>query len=290
VLLLAQGRDRRDQGRAGVEIMVRVAIRAAFGIVAAAWAQGAVAQSTGSPAPAPGWTVTLGVEGRVVPAFEGASRYVVAPYPAFDVRRAGTPRRFSSPRDGIGIGLLDLGTVRAGPAGKIALPRGESRDPALRGLGDVGWTVELGGFVEYWPLPWLRGRGELRHGIGGHSGIVAEFAADVVVPATPQLTVSAGPRLTLASAAALRPYFGVNATQAAASGLPLFDPKGGVRAVGFGAQAHQQWTPQWATYVFVEYDRLLGDAAGSPVLRRGGSADQAMVGLGITYSFDLALP
>jgi len=240
-------------------------------------------------APAPDWTLTLGVEGRVLPSFEGSDRYIFAPYPVFDVRRAGTPRRFSSPRDGISAALVNIGQFRLGPTGKILLPRKESDDPALRGLGDVDWTVELGLFAEYWWQPWLRTRAEVRQGIGGHYGVVAELTADVVIPASERLTLSAGPRLKLATGAALKPYFGVDAMQSVNSGLPVYDPSGGVRAYGLGAQARYQWTPQWATNLFVEYDRLVGDAAKSPILSRNGSANQVTVGIGVSYTFDIHL-
>ncbi|MPZ55107.1 MAG: MipA/OmpV family protein [Rhizobiales bacterium] len=239
--------------------------------------------------PAADWTVTLGVEGRVLPAFEGSDRYVVRPFPIVDIRRAGTPRRFSSPRDGVSVAIVNVGQFRFGPSGKASLPRRESDDPGLRGLGDVDWTLEIGAFAEYWVLPWLRTRAELRQGIGGHHGLVSEITADVVVPATETLTLSAGPRLILATAAALRPYFGVDAAQSVTSGMPVYDPEGGIRSVGLGAQLRQQWSAQWATNVFLEYDRLVGDAARSPILSRSGSADQVTVGLGLSYSFNISL-
>ena len=238
-------------------------------------------------APVADWTVTLGVEGRVLPAFEGAGRFILAPFPIVDIRRAGTPRRFSGPRDGISAAIIDLGQFRLGPTGKFVLPRRERDDPALRGLGNVDWTFEIGAFAEYWVLPWLRTRAELRQGFGGHRGVVSEITADVVVPASETLTFSAGPRLTLATATALRPLFGVDAAQSLASGLPTYRPEGGVRSFGFGAQARQQWSPQWASRLYLEYDRLSGDAARSPILSRNGSADQVTVGLGFSYSFDL---
>jgi outer membrane protein len=239
------------------------------------------------PAPRPDWTITVGLEGRVLPAFEGSDRYILAPAPIIDIRRAGTPRRFSSPRDGVRIAIINIGQFRFGPTGKAVLPRDEKDDRALRGLGDVDWAVELGGFVEYWWVPWLRTRAEVRQGFGGHHGIVSDINADVVLPVTQVLTLSAGPRLTLATADALRPYFGVDAVQSLRSGLPVYNPSGGLRSYGAGAQARQQWTPQWATNLFIEYDRLTDSAARSPILSRGGSRDQVTIGLGLSYTFDV---
>lgn len=233
------------------------------------------------------WTITLGVEGRLLPSFSGSDRYVIRPAPLFDIRRAGTPRRFSSPRDGFGFGILESGAFRLGPTAKLQLPRKESDDIRLRGLGDVNWAVELGLFAEYWPAQWLRTRVEVRQGVGGHRGIVSDLTADIVHPVTRQLTLSAGPRVTLVSAAFNQPYFSINAVQAAASGLPVFDARGGLYSYGAGAQARYEWTPQWATHIFVEYERLTGDAGKSPLVVQRGSRDQTTVGLGATYSFDV---
>src|SRR3569833_1468094 len=124
------------------------------------------------------WTLTLGVEAGVLPTYEGSDRYMIRPFPLFDIRKAGTPPRFHAPRDGFGFGIIDTGTFRAGPAAKIRFPRRESDDADLRGLG-VDYAVEVGGFADYWVAPWLRTRAELRQGFGGHRGLVAGLAADV---------------------------------------------------------------------------------------------------------------
>jgi len=268
----------------GMALIAAASLATPFGAARAA-------DSLALPAFAPGsaaeWTVTLGVEGRVLPTFEGSNSYTAMPFPVFDLRRAGTPPTFHSPRDGFGFGILDTGRFRVGPAFKVRLPRNESDDSDLKGLGDVPWTLEAGIFADYWVTPWLRTRAELRQGIGGHHGIMADLTADVVAPVTPRLTLSGGPRLTLATAAATTPYFSVTPAQAAASGLPVYDATGGVHSYGLGAQARYQWSPQWATYVFAEYERLADGAANSPIVTQLGSPNQLQVGLGVTYSFDM---
>ena len=206
-----------------------------------------------------------------------------APFPMLEVRRAGTPRKFSSPRDGVSFGLLDSRRFQAGPTVKVRFPRKESSDNDLRVLGDVDWTLEAGAFVEYWPADWLRGRVELRQGIGGHHGLVSDLMADVVVPVTPQLTLSGGPRLTLASASATAPYFSITPAQSAGSGLPVYAASGGLRSLGAGAQAPYEWSKAWATPIFIEYERLAGAAGNSPPVSTRGTRDQVQAGLGVTY-------
>lgn len=233
------------------------------------------------------WTLTLGVEGRVLPTYQGSDDYTFMPSPLIDVRRAGTPRRFRSPDDGASFGLFETSTFRIGPTVRVRRGRDADDDSSLRGMGDVDWTIEPGLFAEFWPMAWLRTRAEVRHGFGGHEGWVSDLTADIVVPVTSQLTLSGGPRLRLADADALNPYFGVTAAQSAASGLPAYSAGGGVQYIGVGAMARYEWSPQWATHFFVEYTRLQDDAADSPLVALRGSPDQVQIGIGASYSFDI---
>jgi MipA family protein len=273
----------------------RRAAIAAF--VAALWAPMAASAAEGDArayAPPPAaydWTVTVGVEGREEPLFQGSSRERLRPYPIFAVRRYGTPEPFRGPRDGLDIALIDGGNYQIGPVGQLVWSqRGKASSPGVQRLGDVPWAGEVGIFAQYWWVPWLRTRTEVRQGFGGHHGIIGDVFMDAIVPVGARWTLSGGPRLTLATAPALGPYFGITAAQSAASGLPIFDAKGGIRSFGAGTQARYQWTPQWATHAFLEYERLSGDAAGSPLVTQRGSPDQLTIGFGATHAFDIKTP
>ncbi len=95
------------------------------------------------------WTVTIGAEGRVEPIFQGLQIALLRPYPIFDRSPLGTPEPFRGPRDGIGIGLIEVGTFQVGPVGQIVLASPGTQGPLPRcdGLGDVPWAVEVGGFA-----------------------------------------------------------------------------------------------------------------------------------------------
>lgn len=261
-------------------------MRWALAVLAALFPGVAMAQNQLAPASSD-WTVTVGVEGRIVPAYEGSSNEMLRPFPMFDIRRAGKPARFRSPRDGFSFGILDYGRFVAGPTTKVRFARNEGDSSNLRGLGDVGWTFEAGGFAEYWVTDFLRTRVELRQGFGGHHGLVSEVTADLVVPVSPQLTLSGGPRMTLVSSAYTNTYFSVTPAQSLASGLPVYDARGGFQSAGAGFQARYEWSPRWATHMFVEYERLAGAAANAPLVTRYGTRDQIQLGLGATYSFDM---
>jgi outer membrane protein len=248
------------------------------------------AASAASPAaapPKPEWTVELGFELRTLPHYQGSSVYGVYPFPLLDVRAAGTPPRFHAPRDGIGYALYDTEKIKAGPVVQVELGRHVKHNPSLEGLGNIGATAEVGGFVDYWPVPWLRARVELRQGFGGHHGVVSDQTVDLVVPVGSQWTLSGGPRMTVASHEANAPYFDVNLPQSAASGLPVYDSGSGIRSLGAGGQARYQWNRRWASHGFVEYSRLVGGVGSSPVVMDRGAPDQGMIGFGTTYSFDV---
>jgi MipA family protein len=267
------------------------AIVAALSIPGVASAADGDSRAHVAPVPAYDWTVTLGAEGREEPLFQGSSRERLRPYPIFAVRRYGTPEPFRGPRDGLDIAVIDEGNYQAGPVGQFVWSqRDKASFEAVRRLGNVPWAGEVGIFAQYWWVPWLRTRTEVRQGFHGHQGIVSDITTDAVVPLTPQWTLSGGPRLTLATTSALNPYFGVTSAQSVISGLPVYDAKGGVRSYGAGAQARYLWTPQWATHVFLEYERLSGDVAGSPIVTQRGSPDQVTIGFGFTRALDIKSP
>lgn len=235
------------------------------------------------------WTVMIGVGGEYRPDFEGANRAMFSPVPIFSIRRMGSTEQFRGPRDNASIAVLDFGDLRAGPVAKFVPARKQYNYSELNGLGDVKASVELGGFAEYYPVDWLRTRVELRQGVVGHSGTAADFSGDFIVPVIQRLTISAGPRFTWESTQATSPYFGIDAVQAMASGLPLFTARGGAHSYGVGAQASYRINPQWEVHSYVEYERLLGDSAASPFVTLRGSPNQTTYGIGASYSFDIKI-
>ena len=241
------------------------------------------------PSVANDWTVQVGVEGEMAPVFPGSKNYLFSPVPIFSVQRAGSPERFHSPRDSSSIVLFNYGQFRAGVAGRLDTGRTASSDSALRGLGDVGTTLELGGFAEYFPVEWIRTRVEIRNGFGAHSGVAGDLTADVIVPVTQRITFSAGPRFSFKDADAMSPYFNVDAAQSRASGLPEYSVKGGSYSAGAGSRAGYQLTPQWEVHSYAEYEHLTGSAAGSSLVKLRGTPDQLTVGIGASYSFGVSV-
>ncbi|WP_439534720.1 MipA/OmpV family protein [Polymorphobacter sp.] len=80
-------------------------------------------------------------------------------------------------------------------------------------------------------------------------------------------------------------YFTVTPAGGLASGLAAFDAKGGLKDVGAQLTASYRIGDNWGFAVNAGYRRLLGDFADSPVVAKGGSADQLSGGVGIFFSF-----
>lgn len=236
------------------------------------------------------WLVT--VKGNLVssPSYPGASSNVLTPYPSLSVRRANTPAAFSAPDDTISFALYDAGWLKAGPAGRFIGARRAANRAELTGLSSVDWTLEAGGFVEYWATPKLRARAELRYGFHGHRGLVFDAGADWV-ERVGAFTLSGGPRLRIGSDRFMQSYFSVTPAEAALNGrVTPFRAEAGLASAGLAAAVSYDWTDRWRTTVHGRWDRLTGDAGKSPIPRQLGSRDQFTVGATLAYTFSLTIP
>ena len=235
------------------------------------------------------WYLKVGAAGFAAPRYEGARKYLFQVTPMISLGKAGSTVRFSSRNDNPSFALIDNGAFRAGVTGKLVMPRDEDDSEDLKGLTLVKLGGELGGFAEAYPTDWMRVRGEVRHGIRSHHGVVADIAADAFVDVRPDVRISAGPRLTLASKDYMDAYYRVKPSQVAKSGLAAYDPDGGIHSVGAGAAITWQVNDKIETSAFAEYKRLVGSAADSSLVRQRGDRDQFLVGISATYRFDFTL-
>lgn len=233
------------------------------------------------------WHLTVGAGARFTPDYLGSSKNLLRPFPIFALGRGLLPRYWSAEDDMLSIGLLNGPDWRLGLSGNLLWQRQQSSSGALRGLGDVKFGFEGGIFGEAYLLPWLRLRADLRRGFFAHEAFVGDFKIDAFSKIGEKWIVGIGPRLSVATSDFNRTYFGVGPAQSIASGLPVYSPRGGLLSAGFLAQASYLWTPKWRSTAYVEYKRLLGDAATAPLVRQRGTPDQVTFGFSTSYSFDL---
>ena len=109
--------------------------------------------------------------------------------------------------------------------------------------------------------------------------------ADFIMRDGDEWLFSVGPRVTWSDDRYQDVWFGVAPEDAGPSGLPAYDPEGGIQAYGATASFLTQFTPRWGIMTYAKYDRLVGDAADSPVVREHGSRDQFSGGVALSYTF-----
>lgn len=265
--------------RRGVEAAFAAGVLCA--VVSPASAQGMFDRLRGD------WYLTIGAAGIATPAFEGAKGTALKLSPMISLGKVGPEARFVSRNDNISLSLYDNGAVRAGIVGKLIWSRDSSDHAALNGVHDVKFGGEAGVFAEVYPTDWLRVRGEVRHGIRSHDGVVADVSADAFHDITEKVRISGGPRLSAATEGYYDAFYGVNAAEAAASGLTAYNPtSGGLKSIGVGGAVTWKTTDNVTTSLFGEYARLQGPAARSSIVRERGSRDQFTVGVSATYRFN----
>ena len=223
-----------------------------------------------------------GIGAQVRPEYPGADKKEVAPYLKFSIARGDNPFGFGAPDDAFGIGLLSIGPLRAGPAVNIQSGRKDSE--VGKPLGEVKRTIEAGGFAEVLILDQFRLRADLRKGINGHEGMVGSLGADQIWRNGDRYVFSIGPRLLYSDSRYQRAFFGVTPEAAAASDLPIYRPGGGFHAVAAAAGMHYALGRPLGLFGYARYERLIGDAAKSPVVEELGSRNQMSAGLGLSYT------
>ena len=240
-----------------------------------------------SPSGVNTFIVTATANGQFVPRFPGADKLTGVFYPSLNIRRADEPPRFAAPDDGFSISVLDdIPAIRFGPVVRVQAGRYLSDDRRLFGLRKLNWSVEPGAFFEYFPVSFIRARIELRYSLNGVQGLVGNAGIDVIAPYD-RFTFSLGPRLNFADASYMRGYFGVRPAEAAINGvLPAYRPGAGIVSAGLLGAVSYRWSEAWSTTGYVGYNRLVAEAARSPIPRLIGSRDQLTFGASVSYSFN----
>lgn len=226
------------------------------------------------------YVLDLGVGAILKPRYPAGDSLLVYPFPIIAVGRFYIP----------GIGQFGDGNeVTRGfyffPSFDFIGERKASDSPDLTGTNTIDWALELGAGVGY-RYDWLRGFVELRQGINGNTGQVADFGIDFIFNPTARWEVFFGPRASWASDEYMNTYFGVTAAEASAPGsvLSTYNAGAGFKTVGLEARASYAWTEDITLHLQAGWNRFVGDAAGSPIVKTG-SENQYSIGAGVSYRF-----
>ena len=82
-----------------------------------------------------------------------------------------------------------------------------------------------------------------------------------------------------------RTFFGVNAADSAASGLAVFDADAGFRDINFSPVLVLHLSRSWHVGAMLRFQRLLSDAADSPIVDDRGPPNQIIAALGLARTW-----
>jgi MipA family protein len=233
------------------------------------------------------WNITVGARVAAQPRFIGSKDMEFAIRPQFSMGRGLGSRWLTLEDDNISIGLINGDRWRLGVTGRLVWSREEkSSRVALAGLGNTRFGGEAGAFAEFYPTEWLRARVDLRQGFVAHRSLMADLKLDAFTRLGNGWTIAAGPRVSFAGGDYMDRFFGVNAAQAALSGLPQYNPRSGLLSYGVAAQVGYKWNARVETVAFVQYSRLAAEAARAPLVVQRGSRDQVTVGVSTRWTID----
>ena len=151
-------------------------------------------------------------------------------------------------------------------------------------MGDISRTLTSGVFFNY-RRGVLRFRSEIRQDILNNShGLVAKAGIGSKFPVGKPL-FSAYVGTTWANKTNAQTFYGVNNRQQLNSRFGRYDADAGFQDVSVTVSSGYQLNENWAIQGRLEYRRLLDDAADSPLVSDNGSANQYLIGAGLSYIF-----
>lgn len=263
--------------------MIRFRFAGAFAAAGALMASSAAWGQTEDDEAPPQKRTRVALGPQLVPSYPGADGVSLRPLIDYSRADEGEPFTFEAADESFGFALLRSGGFSAGPSLGIEGKREATEVGTL--LPEVDFSLEIGGFVQQEFSDTMRVRAEVRQGVTGHEGLISILSADYVMRKGLTQEIAFGPRVTIADDSYQDAYFSVRPEDASAAGLPAFDAGGGIQAVGATLGYIRQFSPRWGIYAYAKYDRLVGDAADSPIVREYGSRDQISGGVALTYSF-----
>jgi outer membrane protein len=229
--------------------------------------------------------VRVGLGAQLQPEFVGADSTNLAPLFHVNTARGNNEFKFGAPDDSPSIAVVSDDGFSFGPAGNIQWKRKESEVGAP--VGNVSTTFEAGAFVQYEAKDSFRVRAELLKGVNGHEGLLGSMGADKIWRDGDRYVLSIGPRVLFSDGRYQRAYLGVSPAASMASGLPTYRPGSGVYAVALASGLTYELNSRWGLFGFARYERLVGDAARSPIVRELGSRNQMSAGIGLNYTFTI---
>lgn len=232
-----------------------------------------------------GTSIIIGGGPLLSPAYEGAKKMTVDPFPFIKIDGLLYDHVSISGR-GIGVNLLGHGPLHAGFSLGYSGGRTQSDDPRLRGLSDISAAVAPGAFVSY-EIQDFSFDLDIKDRLGNDPGATATLSSHYSFRPLPKLRLSVGPSVTFADKRYNQTFFGVTASEAArasalGNSLHAYRANAGAKEAGLSMTGFYQLGGHWSLGGIVGVSELLGKDAQSPLTQH---RLQPEVGLGILYKF-----
>jgi MipA family protein len=214
-------------------------------------------------------------------AYPGSDQHTTWLVPVLDYQWANG--WFAGVTNGVGYNFSASPELQYGVRVTADIGRKESSTSALHGMGDVDPRAEGGAFFNYRLAQGIFLTSSLRYGSGSHAkGLVADLGAAYLTEIRPRWHLAAGAGLTLANAHHMQSFFGVDSSQATASGYAVHTVGGGARDVHANLALAYAIDDRTSVALALSASSLLGDAKTSPLARQRTTTTE---GLAFTYAF-----
>lgn len=229
-------------------------------------------------------TSIFGLGAGYVPDYEGSNEYKVVPLLQAHVNwRQGYFLSFLG--NTLKANLIPSQNWHLGPLLRYRMERDDVEDDEVDEMKKVDAAVETGLFGGYSGEHWLTSVSVAKDVADGHDGVVGELGLGYKIPFQTRGQMTLFASTTYADSDYMRTYFGVDAEDAARSGLSIYDADSGFKDASAGITWQYNFNRNWGMLALARYTRLLEDAKDSPVVDDEGDANQGLVGLIFNYRF-----
>jgi len=231
-----------------------------------------------------GIRIRLGAGFGSLPDYVGSDNYRRKTLPIIDIRYG---KRWRVNFNKLSYSMLVRDRWELGPFIKYKSGRSETRNPILAGLGKIKPTAQLGIFARY-KNEQMMARIEFRQALSEMQDRSVRVTVGHGLFKEKKLSLAAILRGKWMSKEAMQTNFGITTEQASSSvaGLNTFEAGAGVSELSANLLTRYDLTDKYRLLALISYDRLIGDAAKSPLVTGdAGDRNQFKLGVGFTIDF-----
>ena len=233
---------------------------------------------------------TVGLGAAVAPEYEGSEDYKAVPLWNLRVGNLYHPETYVQVLGPtLRSNFLPSDHWRLGISGRYIPERDHVDDNRVDRLNSVDASGMLGVMGGYdfiaGPQKDLGIMVDVKQDVTSDNGLLATLRGFYATALGPRSKFQLSADTTWANDDYMSSYFGVSSSNAARSGLHQFNADAGIKDVGVTVGYTYAVGEKWGITALARYDRLLNDAADSPIVDDAGDPNQIIVGLLVNFTF-----